>query len=95
MLLTIVAAAALLAFRSRHEGLPWSRVRLVLGYGQAAKELIWWIFRDSHEGIHLTNLALQLRDVTLRVTILACLTAAPLAIEFASFAGMPDPVRRC
>ncbi len=68
---------------------------LVLGYGQAAKELIWWIFRDSHEGIHLTNLALQLRDVTLRVTILACLTAAPLAIEFASFAGMPDPVRRC
>jgi hypothetical protein len=40
LLLTIVVSAALLAFRSRHEGLPWSRVRLVLGYGLAANELI-------------------------------------------------------
>jgi hypothetical protein len=40
LLLTIVVPAALLAFRSRHEGLPWSRVRLVLGYGLAANELI-------------------------------------------------------
>lgn len=88
--------AALVAFRSRHEGLRWSRVRLVLGYGLAANELIWSIFRYSHEGIHLTNLPLQLCDVTLRVTILACLTAAPLAIEFAYFAGTaPDPVWPC
>jgi hypothetical protein len=56
LLLTMVVPAAQLASRSRHEGLPWSRVRLVLRYGQAANELIWWIFRDSHEGIHLTNL---------------------------------------
>lgn len=63
-------------------------MRLVLGYDLAANELIWWIFRYSHEGIHLTNLPLQLCDVTLWVTILACLTAAPLAIEVAYFAGM-------
>ena len=88
LLLTIVLAAALLAFRSRQQRLPWSRVRQVLGYGLAANELIWWIFRYSHEGIHLTNLPLQLCDVTVWVTILACLTAAPLAIEFAYFAGM-------
>jgi hypothetical integral membrane protein (TIGR02206 family) len=88
LLLAIVLAAALLAFRSRQQRLPWSRVRLVLGYGLAANELIWWIFRYSHEGIHLTNLPLQLCDVTLWVTILACLTAAPLAIEVAYFAGM-------
>jgi len=88
LLLTIVLAAALLAFRSRQQRLPWIRVRLALGYGLAANELIWWIFRYSHEGIHLTNLPLQLCDVTLWVTILACLTAAPLAIEFAYFAGM-------
>ena len=90
LLLAIVLAAALLAFRSRQQRLPWSRVRLVLGYGLAANELIWWIFRYSHEGVHLTNLPLQLCDVTLWVTILACLTAAPLAIEFAYFAGMAD-----
>ena len=94
LLLAIVLAAALLAFRSRRQRLPWSRVRLVLGYGLAANELIWWIFRYSHEGIHLTNLPLQLCDVTLWVTILACLTAAPLAIEFAYFAGMAGSFQR-
>jgi len=63
-------------------------VRLLLGLGLALNELVWWAFRYSHEGLHLWNLPLQLCDVTLWVTVLACLTLAPLLVEFAYFAGL-------
>ena len=63
-------------------------VRLLLGFGLALNELVWWAFRYSHEGLHLWNLPLQLCDVTLWATVLACLTLAPRLVEFAYFAGL-------
>ena len=84
---TAVAAVGL-AWLCRLKRL-WRRgVRLALGCGLAANELAWWGFRYSHEGVHLTNLPFQLCDVTLWVSIVACLTAIPVAIEFAYFAGL-------
>ncbi len=62
-------------------------VRLLLGIGLMLNELVWWRFRYSHEGVHLWNLPLQLCDVTLWMTALACLTLAPRLVEFAYFAG--------
>ena len=62
-------------------------VRLVLGIGLLLNELVWWRFRYSHEGVHLWNLPLQLCDVTLWLTGVACFTLAPMLVEFAYFAG--------
>jgi len=66
-------------------------VRLVLGYGIAANELVWWVFRYSHEGIRLTNLPLQLCDLAVWLTVAACLTANPLIVEMAYFIGVAGP----
>lgn len=89
LLIGIAAAATLLVqLCLRNEG---SRriVRFMLGYGLAVNELIWWIFRYSHEGLRFpVNLPLQLCDVTLWTTVLACLTLAPLAVEFSYFGGL-------
>jgi hypothetical integral membrane protein (TIGR02206 family) len=62
-------------------------VRRLLGIGLVLNELVWWCFRYSHEGVHLWNLPLQLCDVTLWMTALACFTLAPALVEFAYFAG--------
>ena len=62
-------------------------VRLLLGIGLALNELVWLRFRYSHEGVHLWNLPLQLCDVTLWMTALACITLTPALVEFAYFAG--------
>ena len=62
--------------------------RLVLGCGLCANELVWWAFRYSHEGVHVANLPFQLCDVTLWMTAVACVTAIPLAVEVAYFAGI-------
>jgi len=63
-------------------------VRLVLGYGLAANEVVWWIFRYSHEGLHLANLPLQLCDATVWLSVAGCLTVAPLVVELDYFAGI-------
>src|ERR1700684_2495524 len=85
-LLGIIAAIGVLlsafAYRSPRT------VRLTLGYALAVNELIWWVFRYSHEGLHLTNLPLQLCDATVWATVLACLTLFPPIVEFAYFAGL-------
>jgi len=88
LLLTIVGAAATLSWLCRESKLPVLTVRLVLGYGIAANELVWWVFRYAHEGIHATNLPLQLCDLTVWMTVLACLTKIPAVVEFAYFAGV-------
>ena len=62
-------------------------MRLALGYGLAVNELIWWVFRYAHEGIHPRNLPLQLCDITVWASVLACLTLVPAVVEFAYFAG--------
>jgi hypothetical integral membrane protein (TIGR02206 family) len=87
-LLTIAAAAVSLVWLCRRSRLALRGVRLAFGFGLAANELVWWVFRYSHEGVHLNNLPLQLCDLTLWVTVLACLTINPSAIEFAYFAGI-------
>ncbi len=51
-------------------------------------EFVWWGFRYSHEGVHLANLPLQLCDVTLWMSVIACLTLWPAIVEFAYFAGL-------
>jgi hypothetical integral membrane protein (TIGR02206 family) len=90
--LSLLAAIALLAAalplycrRRPHALRP---VRLALGLLIAVNELVWWTFRYSHEGVHLTNLPLQLCDLTVWLSVLACLTASPAIVEFAWFAGM-------
>jgi hypothetical integral membrane protein (TIGR02206 family) len=82
------AAAILLPVLCRRRPVSERTVRLVLGYGLAVNELIWWVFRYSHEGVHLRNLPLQLCDITVWAAILACLTRIPAIVEFAYFAGV-------
>jgi hypothetical integral membrane protein (TIGR02206 family) len=60
-----------------------------VGWGLAVNEVIWWWFRYSREGFRFPeNLPLQLCDVTIWATVIACLTLAPTAVEFAWFAGI-------
>ncbi len=89
LLLGVVTAAAVtLASLCRRKRLAPQPLRFVLGYGIAANELTWWIFRYGHEGVHLTNLPLQLCDLTVWSTVVACIVCAPLAVEFSYFTGL-------
>jgi hypothetical integral membrane protein (TIGR02206 family) len=88
LLVAIVGAAATLSWLCRRRTLSARTVRLVLGGGIAANELVWWVFRYSHEGIHSTNLPLQLCNIAVWLTVVACLTLNPLAVELAYFAGL-------
>ncbi len=63
-------------------------IRLVLGWGLVINELFWWRFRYSHEGIHLGNLPLQLCDITLWASAIACITLYRPIVELAYFAGL-------
>ncbi len=87
LLAGIALAGLLLAALCRRVERARRPVRLVLGLGLAVNELVWWCFRYSHEGVHLWNLPLQLCDVSLWTTSLACVTLAPALVEFAYFAG--------
>jgi hypothetical integral membrane protein (TIGR02206 family) len=85
----IAALAVLLAVLCRQGRISGTGVRLLLGCVLAGNELIWWAFRYSHEGLKVSqNLPLQLCDLTVWMTILACLTLFPLAAEFAYFVGL-------
>jgi hypothetical integral membrane protein (TIGR02206 family) len=84
----IVMAAVALSGLCRHYARAARPLRLALGIGIAANELVWWVFRYGHEGIHLTNLPLQLCDLTVWATVLACITCLPLAVEFSYFTGL-------
>ena len=103
--LALLAAIAAIGFvlvrvcqRSERARKP---VRLALGIGLVANEIVWLCYRYSQEGVHLWNLPLQLCDVTLWMTAFACLTLARWLVEFAYFAGFagaamalltPDPM---
>ena len=91
--LTILGVIALIAIilcvLLRRRALPATLVRRTLGYSLAIAELIWWIFRYSQEGWRFPfNLPLQLCDICLWVTVLACLTLQPAIVEFCYFAGL-------
>jgi hypothetical integral membrane protein (TIGR02206 family) len=89
LLIAVVLAAASLAWLCRTTRVSARAVRLTLGWGLVLNELIWWWFRYSHEGFRFpVNLPLQLCDITLWSTAIACLTVAPVLVEFAWFAGL-------
>jgi hypothetical integral membrane protein (TIGR02206 family) len=88
LLLATIGAAVALSWLCRERKVSVHAVRRVLGYGIAGNELIWWVFRYSHEGVHVNNLPLQLCDLTVWMTVLACLTTISVIVEFAYFAGM-------
>ena len=90
--LTLLAAtlllAALLSIACRRLLISPTQTRLAVGAILAVNETIWWIYRYSREGIHRANLPLQLCDALVWLSVLACFTLWPLAIEFAYFAGI-------
>jgi hypothetical integral membrane protein (TIGR02206 family) len=90
--LTLLAAIALVCAASslacRRTRVNARALRLGIGWGLVVNELIWWGFRYSHEGLHLWNLPLQLCDVTLWTSALACLTLSAPLVEFAYFGGL-------
>ncbi len=68
--------------------IPSRATRLTLAYALALNELIWWIFRYSHEGFHFPkNLPLQLCDIAVWTTVIACISLRPIFVEFSYFAG--------
>jgi hypothetical integral membrane protein (TIGR02206 family) len=88
LLVGIAVACAVLSLLCRRRRVPVRGVRLAAGWGIIVNEVIWWIFRYSHEGFHLWNLPLQLCDITLWMSALACLTLRPRVVEFAYFGGL-------
>lgn len=88
LLAAIAAVAAGLSVLCRRRPRAARPVRLALGLGLAANEIVWWVFRYSHEGVHLTNLPLQLCDAAVWLSVFACLSLSPLVVECAYFAGL-------
>jgi hypothetical integral membrane protein (TIGR02206 family) len=88
LLLAIAGLSAALSWLCRKGKVPALGIRLVLACAIALNELVWWVFRYSHEGIHVSNLPLQLCDLTVWMTVLACLTTIPVVVEFTYFAGI-------
>jgi hypothetical integral membrane protein (TIGR02206 family) len=88
LIVLILAACIVISVLCRRKRLAPGTVRQAIGWGLVVNELIWWAFRYSHEGLHLWNLPLQLCDVTLWMSALACLTLAPPVVEFAYFGGV-------
>jgi hypothetical integral membrane protein (TIGR02206 family) len=88
LLIAIAALAAGLSVLCRLRPQAARPVRLVLGWGLAANEIVWWVFRYSHEGVHLSNLPLQLCDLAVWLSVAACLRLTPWVVEFAYFVGL-------
>jgi hypothetical integral membrane protein (TIGR02206 family) len=88
LIAAITAACIVLSVLSRRQLIPARSLCLAIGWGLVINELIWWAFRYSHEGFHLWNLPLQLCDVTLWMSALACITLSPRVVEFAYFGGL-------
>jgi len=88
LLAAIAVWSVVLSLLCRRQQIPARATRLALGCGLALNEVIWWVFRYSHEGIHLSNLPLQLCDLSVWMAVLASLTLAPLLVELAYFAGL-------
>ena len=97
LLATITAIATVLCILVRRGRISAKEVRLTLAYGTAINELIWWGYRYSHEGIHLSsNLPLQLCDASLWVTVVvACATLFPAAVDPVSLGGMGSSGTGC
>jgi hypothetical integral membrane protein (TIGR02206 family) len=84
----VAVLAAVLAWLCRRGILPAKSMQRILGLALASNELVWWVYRYSKEGVHTGNLPLQLCDAAVWLAVLACLTAIPVIVEFAYFAGL-------
>ncbi len=89
LVLGIIGTAAFLTVLCRRRKIRFGFLRLALGCILVVNEIIWWVFRYAHEGIRFpANLPLQLCDLTVWSTAIACLTLIPALIEFSYFAGL-------
>lgn len=88
LIAVIIAVAIAVAKLTAARRIPITPLRRTLGVLIAAGEFVWWVFRYSHEGIHAANLPLQLCDLTVWLSVAACLTLRPAIVEFAYFAGI-------
>jgi hypothetical integral membrane protein (TIGR02206 family) len=88
LIAVIVAVTIALSKLAAARRIPITPLRTTLGVFLAADEFVWWVFRYSHEGIHAANLPLQLCDLTVWLSVAACLTLRPAIVEFAYFAGL-------
>jgi hypothetical integral membrane protein (TIGR02206 family) len=88
LMAAIAVCATLAAMVSRHRPTRVRAFRITLGWFLIVNELVWYGFRYWHEGVHLRNLPLQLCDVTLWASAIACLVPRPLLVEFAYFTGL-------
>jgi hypothetical integral membrane protein (TIGR02206 family) len=84
----IAAMSAALVWLCRRGVVAFRPMRWTVGLALAANELVWWVYRYSREGIHVGNLPLQLCDAAVWLSVLACLTMAPVVVQFAWFAGL-------
>jgi hypothetical integral membrane protein (TIGR02206 family) len=89
LLAAIVALCVILPVVVRKGWIGARPIRLFLGWGLAVNELGWWAFRYSNEGWRFPhNMPLQLCDVTIWMTAIACITLWRPSVEFAWFGGM-------
>lgn len=85
LLLAIAGFAILLAYLVRNQLVPSRPVRIGLALVLAGNEL----FRYFHYGIQFPdNLPLHLCSISTWMAVIACLTLAPAAVEFAYFEGL-------
>lgn len=86
---SIPLAAALLSLAVRRGPDAARRIRLALGLFLISNELVWYVYRLRLEGLRFPEgLPLQLCDVTLWLTAVACLRLTWWCYEFAWFAGL-------
>jgi hypothetical integral membrane protein (TIGR02206 family) len=83
-MLGIAAVAAIGAFLAR--GRAW--LRTAAAGLLIANELVWYVFRYSHEGVHWRNLPLQLCDAGVWLAAAAALLPGRKLVETAYFVGM-------
>jgi hypothetical integral membrane protein (TIGR02206 family) len=89
MLIAVIALVAWMLAKLCATGrVAVTPLRWSLGLFLALDEFVWWGFRYSHEGLHAGNLPLQLCDLTVWLSVAACLTLRPGIVEFAYFAGL-------
>ena len=89
ILAIIAVVGVVLCLLLRRGRIPAVALCRTLGFALAVNELVWWAFRYGHEGWRFPfNLPFQLCDLSLWITVLACISLRPGIVEFCYFAGL-------